>query len=311
MAFPEATDPRIAEAVAQILEDRFVRPMLVGHPEEVRAALSAAGGDPESATIVHPAVDADVYAAHLFDLRRTRGLAEDEALAIALRPLFRAAMMVRRGEADGAVAGAVYPTADVLRAALWCVGPAAGVATVSSSFYMVVRDFRGRGAEVLTFTDAGVVPEPSPQQLADIALAAVRARPHVVGDPPRVAFLSYSTHGSADGVSVGRVCEAVELFRDRAPDVQCDGELQADAALIPSVAARKTPGSEVAGTANVLVFPNLDSGNIAYKLVERLAGATAVGPILQGLSRPINDLSRGASPSDIIDVACVTSLMAD
>ena len=164
---------------------------------------------------------------------------------------------------------------------------------------------------MLTFTDAGVVPEPSAQQLADIALAAAGARPAVVGDSPRVAFLSYSTRGSAAGPSVDRVREAIELFRKVAPDVPCDGELQADAALIPSVAERKAPSSPVAGVANVLVFPNLDAANISYKLAQRLAAATAVGPILQGLSRPINDLSRGATSDDIVDVACVTSLMAE
>jgi phosphate acetyltransferase len=217
---------------------------------------------------------------------------------------------VRRGEADGSVAGAVYATADVLRAALTCVGAAPGVSTVSSSFYMVVRDFRGRGEEVLTFTDAGVVPAPTTPQLADIAVAAAGARRRVVGDEPRVAFLSYSTRGSASGAGIDQVREALELFRQRMPDVPADGELQADAALVEAVALRKAPGSNVAGRANVLIFPDLNAGNIAYKLVERLAGAIAIGPIIQGLAKPCNDLSRGATWEDIVDVACVTALMA-
>jgi phosphate acetyltransferase len=175
---------------------------------------------------------------------------------------------------------------------------------------MVVPPFRSEAGEVLTFTDGGVVPDPTAAQLADIALAAAEARVRIVGDEPRVAFLSYSTAGSAQGASVDRVREALALFREKAPHVPADGELQADAAIIASVGERKAPGSTVAGHANVLVFPDLDAGNIAYKLVQRLAHADAIGPILQGLARPCNDLSRGASVDDIVNAACMTSLMA-
>jgi phosphate acetyltransferase len=196
----------------------------------------------------------------------------------------------------------------VLRAALWLVGPAAGVRTVSSAFYMDVAPFRGDAGEVLTFTDCAVVPYPTAAQLADIALAAAADRSRIVGDVPQVAFLSFSTAGSADGASVALVREAVTLARAAAPGLAVDGELQGDAALIRSVGERKAPGSAVAGRANVLVFPSLDAGNIAYKLVQRLAGAAAVGPIVQGLARPCSDLSRGASPDDIINVAAITAL---
>jgi phosphate acetyltransferase len=217
-----------------------------------------------------------------------------------------AAGLVALGEADAAVAGATCPTADVIRAGLALIGPADGIQTVSASFYMVLTDGR-----VLTFTDAGAVPDPTAGQLAEIALAAVQDRKCVMGDEPRVAFLSYSTRGSAEGPRVAKVREGLEAFRRLAPTVVADGELQADAALVPEVAQRKAPGSPVAGSANVLVFPDLDSGNIAYKLVQRLAGAAAIGPILQGLARPVCDLSRGASADDVVDVAAVALLKAE
>ena len=224
--------------------------------------------------------------------------------------LQRAVGMLREGAVDGVVAGAVHTTADVVRAGLRGGGLRPGVRTLSSSFFMELRDFRGEGSEVLTFTDAGVVPEPRPRQLVAIAAEAARLRRLVVGDEPRIAFLSYSTLGSAGGRSVERMREAVGRFREAHPEVVAGGELQGDAALTPAVAAVKAPGSEVAGTANVLVFPGLDAANIAYKLVQRLAGAVALGPILQGLAAPLNDLSRGASAMDIVHVAAITALMS-
>lgn len=212
-------------------------------------------------------------------------------------------------EIDGVVAGAVSSTSTVIRTGLRILGVAPGVDTVSSAFYMIVGE--GDAERVISFTDPGVVPEPTAAQLAESAEAAARARTRIVGDEPRVAFLSYSTKGSATGPRVDRVRAGFEAFRARCPDVRADGELQADAALIDAVGSHKAPGSPVAGSANVLVFPDLDSGNIAYKLVERLTGGRALGPILQGLAAPLNDLSRGASVPDIVDVACITAIMSE
>lgn len=241
-------------------------------------------------------------------LRRQRPerFPDDRAARDALaHPLTRGACLVGTGQADVMIGGAVHPTGELIRAALWGVGTAPGIAVVSSAFYMVDGD------RVLTFTDCAVVPDPTPDQLAQIAWAATRDRRRIVGDEPRVAFLSYGTNGSAEGPRIDKVRRAVERFRALVPDVPCDGELQGDAALDPDVARRKAPESAVAGRANVLVFPDLDSGNIAYKLVQRLGGWDAVGPILQGLAKPIADLSRGATVQDIVDTTAVTILQAE
>jgi phosphate acetyltransferase len=311
IVLPESTDARMLHAAARVMELGLARKItLVGNPAEIRRLAEKEGADLSRVEIVDHLGEGNLedFADSFYDLRKAKGLSREEALSSMKNPLYYGAMMVRKGLAEGMVAGAVNSSANLLRAAFTVVGLTPGNKTASSCFVMILPD-RAFGREgQMIFADCATVPSPDAHQLADIAIASAETGKSLLGLDPVIAMLSFSTKGSATHESLDKVVHAVDIVRKRRPDIVIDGELQADAAVVEAVAQTKCPGSPVKGMANILIFPDLNAGNIAYKLVQRLAKAEAFGPILQGLAKPVNDLSRGCSTDDIVNVTTITAV---
>lgn len=313
IVLPEGTEPRTVQASAKILKEGVARVTLLGNPDEVRKVAAETGTDLTGVAIIDPATSekSAAYADLLYELRKAKGMTPEQATELVNKnPLYYGAVMLKAGDADGMVAGAINSTGNVLRPALQIIKTAPGIKVVSSCFIMELPDPKWGDNGVMIFGDCAVIPNPTAEELAAIAIASAASGKQLVDINPRVAMLSFSTKGSAKHENVTKVQEATKLAHELAPDLQLDGELQADAALVESVGQLKSPGSTVAGHANVLVFPDLQAGNIGYKLVQRLAGAEAIGPIIQGLAKPVSDLSRGCSVDDIVSVVSITAVKA-
>jgi len=312
ITLPEGEDCRVALAAAELSKRRLVKPVLVGHEGRIRRTAAECGADISDVMIRDPATcpDRERYIQTFYELRKHKGVTLDQAREITADPMYFGVMMVYEGTADGQVSGASHSTADTVRPALQILKTAPGVLIVSSCFVMIVPDCEYGENGLFIYGDSGLVINPTVEQLAEIAISSANTLRTLFGIEPRVAMLSFSTKGSAKHEMVDKVARATEIAKSRAPELLLDGELQADAALVDWIAQRKAPGSPVAGKANVLIFPDLQAGNIACKLTQRLAKAQAYGPILQGLRKPINDLSRGCDVNDIVNVAAITAVQA-
>jgi phosphate acetyltransferase len=313
IVLPEGTEERTLRAADRLIADAVADIILLGDPAKITSLATQYGlSHLDKAVIIDPLRHEKKtdYAQLLFELRKSKGMTAEQADKLVENPLYLGCLMIKNGDADGEIAGAQNTTGDVLRPALQIIKTSPGIKVVSGAFLMFVQDKTYGEDGVLVFADCAVMPNPNAQELAEIAVATAQTARAIVGVEPRVAMLSFSTKGSAQNEQTDKVVEATRLAKAMAPDVVIDGELQADAALVPSVGKSKAPGSPVAGKANVLVFPNLECGNIAYKLVQRLGKAEAVGPILQGMAAPVNDLSRGCSVDDIYNMVAICANQA-
>lgn len=312
VVLPEANDVRTLEATATILKEGFAKIVLIGNEEEINALANENNLNIQGARIINPVIaeEYEEYVNYFYELRQRKGMTIEKAKQLMLDPVYFGMMMVKAGKADGLVSGAAHSTADTLRPALQILKTAEGTKLVSAFFLMVVPDCDYGENGTFIFGDCGLNENPDAESLSEIAISSSKSFKQLVGTEPKVAMLSYSTFGSAKSVLTDKVIEATNIVKEKAPFLDVDGELQLDAAIVPEVAKSKAPGSKVAGNANVLVFPDLDAGNIGYKLVQRLGKAEAYGPLCQGIAKPVNDLSRGCSSKDIVGVVAITCVQA-
>lgn len=312
IVLPEGTEERTVQAAGILSQENIANVVLLGAKAEVEALAEKLGANLAGVEIIDPVSSPkyEEYAQDLFELRKHKGLSLEDAQELTKNPLYFGSLMVKKGDADGMVAGAQNTTGDVLRPALQIIKTEKGISSVSGAFIMIVPNCEFGENGIMVFADCAVNPNPNSEQLAEMAYLSSKTAKALVGFEPKVGMLSFSTKGSAKHELVDKVATAVEIAKEKYPDLVVDGELQADAALVPKVGSSKAPGSEVAGKVNVLIFPDLQAGNIGYKLVQRLAKAEAVGPVLQGMAKPVNDLSRGCSVEDIVNTVAMTALQS-
>ena len=313
IVLPEGTEERMLKAADQIIDEGLSQVVLLGNPAEIMKNAAELGlMNLVKAEIIDPktADKRNAYADIMVEMRKKKGLTKEAALDLLNNPLYYSVLMIKAGDADGEVAGAANATGDVLRPAFQYVKTAPGISVVSGAFIMILKDKTFGDNGIMVFADCAVHPNPTDKELAEIAVATAKTTRDIAGITPRVAMLSFSTKGSAKHEMVDKVANATKMAQEMAPEFEFEGEIQADAAIVEAIGQSKAPGSKIAGRANVLVFPTLETGNIAYKLVQRLAGAEAVGPVLQGMAAPINDLSRGCSVSDIVNLVAITANQA-